>query len=336
MKKFICFLLMMILSASTVNAEGLKAYKTRAKMLVHKVEVDVEDQTAVAVIYTPEKEIFSATKVFIKDKKADLKLLYPETAFTFKLYTDIGSDTVYSLPCNEVKAIEDMEKQEEAEFVPVYGNTAAAIGAFAVVKDVEETLNEINDAVAQITILYRGAETQIQFETDYKLDNIAQGGTISVLDLEAGDVLKLDANLSGKLYGADLIFRAPKSDAVSDGAEVSKIYTTVSNEEKMSVFGIVGDKYDDTMVLYNAGGLESDALYLDLDPNTVVYTYDAKAKKDKVTTATIGEIYKSEVNSNDKDEYDNITNWDVDSQRVYAYVRVYDGVVCDVLMFENL
>ena len=45
MKKFICFLLMMILSVSTVNAEGLKAYKTQAKMNVHKVEIDVEDQT---------------------------------------------------------------------------------------------------------------------------------------------------------------------------------------------------------------------------------------------------------------------------------------------------
>lgn len=332
MKKFICFLLMMILSVSTVNAEGLKAYKSRTKMIVHKVEVDVRDQTAVAVIYTPDNKIFSATRAFIKDGKADLKLLYPETPFTFKLYTDIGSDTIYSLPCNEVKAIEDME-QTENEFVPVYGDTAAAIGAFAVVKEVEETLNEIGDAVASINILYRGSQTEIQFETDYKLDNIAQGGTISVLDLEAGDVLKLDANLSGKLYGADLIFRAPKTDAVLDSEEISKIYTSVSDKDKMSVFGIVGDKYDDTLVLYNASGLESDALYLDLDPNTVVYCYDNNARKEKLTIASVGEIYKSEINSSDKDEYDNIINWDADSERVYAYARVYDGIVCDVLIF---
>jgi hypothetical protein len=325
---------MMILSASTVNAEGLKAYKSRTKMIVHKVEVDVEDQTAVAVVYTPDKKIFSAARAFIKDGKADLKLLYPETPFTFKLYTDIGSDTIYSLPCNEVTAIEDIE-QIENEFVPVYGDTAAAIGAFAVVKDIEEKLNEIGDAVASIQILYRGSQTEIQFETDYKLDNIAQGGTISVLDLEAGDVLKLDANLSGKLYGADLIFRAPKTDSVLDSEEVSKIYTSVADEEKMSVFGIIGDKFDDTMVLYNAGGLEADALYLDLDPNTVVYCYDENARKEKVTVASVGEIYKSEVNSSDKDEYDNIINWDIDSERVYAYVRVYDGIVCDVLMFVD-
>lgn len=332
MKKFICFLLMMILSVSTVNADGLKAYKSRTKMIVHKLEVDVEDQTAIAVIYTPENKIFSVSRAYIKDKQADLKLLYPETPFTFKLYTDIGSDTIYSLPCNEVKAIEDME-QTESEFVPVYGDTAAAIGAFAVVKNVEETLNEIGDAVASIKILYRGAETEIQFETGYMLDNIAQGGTISVLDLEAGDVLKLDANLSGKLYGADLIFRAPKTDAVLDGEEISKIYTSVSDKDKFSVFGIVGDKYDDTLVLYNASGLETDALYLDLDPNTVVYCYDNNARKEKMTISSVGEIAKSEINSSDKDEYDNITNWDAESERVYAYVRVYDGIVCDVLMF---
>ena len=332
MKKFICFLLMMILSVSTVNAEGFKAYKSRTKMIVHKVEADVEDQTAVAVIYTPDNKIFSATRAFIKDGKADLKLLYPDTPFTFKLYTDIGSDTIYSMPCNEVKAIEDME-QEENKFVPVYGDTAAAIGAFAVVKDVEETLNEINDAVASIQILYRGSQTEIQFETDYMLDNIAQGGTISVLDLEAGDILKLDANLSGKLYGADLIFRAPKTDSVLDAEERTKIFTSVSDKDNMSVFGIIGDKFNDEIVLYNAGGLESDALYLDLDPNTVVYCYDAGARKDKVSVASVGEIFKSEIHSSDKDENDNIINWDVDSERVYAYVRVYDGIVCDVLMF---
>ena len=78
MKKFICFLLMMILSVSTVNADGLKAYKSRTKMIVHKLEVDVEDQTAIAVIYTPENKIFSVSRAFIKDKQADLKLLYPD------------------------------------------------------------------------------------------------------------------------------------------------------------------------------------------------------------------------------------------------------------------
>lgn len=334
MKKFICFLLMMIMSVSTVNAEGVKGYKTCEEMIVNKIEVDAEDQTAVAVIYTPDNKIFSATEVFIKDKKADLKLLYPETSFTFKLYTDIGSDTIYSLPDYEIKSItDDLSKPMEEEFVPVYADTAAAIGAFAVVKDVEETLNEIGDAVASISILYRGAETQIQLETNYLLDNLVDGGTISVLDLEAGDVLKLDANLSGKLYGADLIFRAPKTDAVLDAQEVSNIYTSVSDKEKMSVFGVVGDKYDDTLVLYNAGGLEADALYLDLDPNTVVYCYDKNARKEKVTISSVGEIAKSEINSSDKDEYDNITNWDADSERVYAYVRVYDGIVCDVVMF---
>ena len=62
---------------------------------------------------------------------------------------------------------------------------------------------------------------------------------------------------------------------------------------------------------------------------------DLHARKEKVTVASVGEIYKSEVNSSDKDEYDNIINWDVDSERVYAYVRVYDGIVCDVLMFVD-
>lgn len=344
MKKLICFLLMIILTVPQVGAEGLKAYKTREEMTVSRIEVDEEDQTAVAVIYTPENEIFSATRVFIKDKQAEFKLLYPDTAFTFKLYTDIGTDKVYSMACRDIEATEDKkeETKEEApeekpeEFVPVYGNTAAAVGAFAVVKSVSETLNENNEAVAALTVLYRGEETEIFFDTGYLLEDTLNGGKINVLELEEGDVLKLEATLSGMLRGAKLVFKAPKTDAVADANEISKLYTTVSDKDKMSVFGIVGEKSGNSMTLYNAGGLEKEALYLDLEPNTVVYRYDAKSRKDKVSIASVGEIVSSEINSADKDEYDNITNWDRDSERVYAYVRVYDGIVCDVLLFENL
>ena len=340
MKKFICFLLMMILSVSTANAEGLKAYKTRAKMLVHKLEVDEDDQTAVAIIYNPDGKIFSATRVYIKDKQADLKLLYPETAFTFKLYTDIGSDKVYSLPCYEVKAIEDIEQKEndnkdEDEKIPVYGDTAAAIDAFAVVSDVEEILNDNNDAVALVTVLYRGEKTELQFDLNYSLDNKADGGKIAVTDLKEGDVLKLEANLSGMLYGADLIFKAIAKDSLFDCSEKARIYTSVSNKEKMSVYGVVADKVDNTLVLYNASGLEKNALYLDLDPDTVVYHYDNKSRNEKVKVSSVGEITKSEILEADKDDNDNIINWNADSDRVYAYVRVYDGIVCDVLLFEN-
>lgn len=344
MKKLICFLLMIILTVPSVGAEGLKAYKAREEMTVNRIEVDEEDQTAVAVIYTPENEIFSATRVFIKDKQAEFKLLYPDTAFTFKLYTDIGSDKVYSLACRDIEAIEDKKEETKddipeekpEEFVPVYGNTAAATGAFAVVKNVCEKLDENNEAVASVTVLYRGAETEISFDTGYSLEDTLNGGKVSVLELEEGDVLKLEATLSGMLRGAKLIFEAPKTDAVADADEMSKLYTTVADKDKMSVFGIVGEKSDNSMTLYNAGGLEREALYLDLEPNTVVYRYDAKSRKDKVSIASVGEIVSSEINSADKDEYDNVTNWAQDRERVYAYVRVYDGIVCDVLLFENL
>lgn len=323
MKKFICFLLMMILSVSTVSAEGLKVYKN--KDIINKLEVLEEDQTAVAIIYGTDGKIFSTANVYIKDNKADLNLLYPNEPFTFKLYTDIGSNKSYSLTDNDIKNTE--------YFVPVYGYTAAAIDAFAVVKDVEEMLNENNDVVAVIKILYRGEETEIEFETSYNLDNKIDDGKINVLDLLQGDVLKLKANLSGRLYGAELIFRAPKTDAVLDAQDVSMIYTSVPQQENMNVFGVVCDKSKDTLVLYNAGGLEADALYLDLDPNTVVYCYDKSAKKEKLTISSVGEIAKSKINFSDKDENDNITNWNPNSERVYAYVRVYDDIVCDVLMF---
>lgn len=325
MKKFICFLLMMILSASTVAAEGLKAYKSNN--IINKLEVDENDQTAVAVIYDDNGNIFSSTNVSIEDKQAYLELLYPETPFTLKLYTDIGTDKAYSLSCNDLI--------EQKEFVPVYGNTAAAIDAFAVVSDVQEFLNKNNDAVALVTVLYRGRKTDLEFDLDYSLDDIQDGGKIAVTDLTEGDVLNLKANLSGKLSGASLVFKAPKKDSLFDSMEISKIYTTVTNKEKMNVYGVVADKDSKTLVLYNAGGLEKDALYLDLDPNTVVYRYDNKLRKEKVSISSVRDIPKSEILKSDKDDNDNIINWNEDTDRVYAYVRVYDGVVCDVLLFEN-
>lgn len=326
MKKLICFLLMIIISASTVSAEGLKAY--RSNNVINKLEVDENDQTAIAVIYDDNGNIFGSANVDIKDKQACLELLFPKTPFTLKLYSDIGTDKSYSLSYTELI--------EQNEFVPVYGNTAAAINAFAVVSDVQEFLNKNNDAVALVTVLYRGRKTDLEFDPDYSLDNMAYGGKIEVGDLKAGDVLRLEANLSGILYGADLIFRPPTTDSLSDSLEISKIYTSVPEKERMTVYGIVAEKDSKTLVLYNAGGLEKDALYLDLDPNTVVYRYDNKLRKEKVTISSVRDISTSEILKIDKDDNDNIINWNEDSDRVYAYVRVYDGIVCDVLLFENL
>ena len=64
-----------------------------------------------------------------------------------------------------------------------------------------------------------------------------------------------------------------------------------------------------------------------------MYGYDKSARKENVKILSVGEISKSEIFL--KDDNDNITNWDEESDRVYAYVRVYDGIVCDVMLYEN-
>ncbi len=305
----------------------IKAYKDKDTNKLAELKINEPDQMAIAVIYTSDNKVHDSQIVNIKDKKAELELICPQEEYILKIYTDIGTDKSYSVSADKI------ELYEKEEFVPVYGNTAAAVGAFAVVKDVSEELNISNEVVAALTVLYRGEECKVEFDNDYLLSYSEGTENISVLDLEAGDIIRLKANLSGKLIGAEFIFKAPKTDVVLDDEEAGKLYTEITDKEKMSVFGIVADVYDDTLVLYNQGGLESEALYLDIAPNTVVYSYDAGAGKEKVKILSAQKIPKSEIFS--KDDDDNITNWEEKRDRVYAYVRVYDGILCDVMLYEN-
>lgn len=328
MKRLICFVLIFMMSYVSCFAQDIdiKAYKEKDTNKLIELKINEPDQMAVAVIYTSDNRIYNSQIVNIKDKKAELRLMCPDTEFVLKLYTDLGTDKSYSVPSDKIEYY-------EKEFVPVYGNTAAAIGAFAVVKDVCEELNVSNEAVASLTVLYRGEECKVEFDIDYLLSYQESEESISVLDLEAGDIIRLKATLSGKLVGAEFIFKAPKTDVVLDEEEASRLYTTITDKKNMNVFGVVADVYDDTLVLYNQGGLERDALYLDIDPNTVVYGFDASLRKDNVKILSAKKIPKSEIFS--KDEDDNITNWEEKRDRVYAYVRVYDGIVCDVMLYEN-
>ncbi len=329
MKRLICLVLIIMMSYVSVFAQDtdIKVYKEKDTNKLIELQINEPDQMAVAVIYTPDNKVYGSQLVNIKDKKEELELICPQTEFVLKLYTDIGTDKSYSVSTNEI------ELYEKEEFVPVYENTKAALGAFAVVKDVREELNAANDAVIALTVLYRGAEYEVEFDMDYSLPYSDGSERISVIDLREGDIIRLKANLSGELSGAEFIFKAPKTDVVLDEEEAEGLYTTITDMEKMSVFGVVADVLDDTLVLYNQGGLESEALYLDIAPNTVVYGYDAKARNEKVKILSVGDISKSEIFSTD--DNDNITNWDEESDRVYAYVRVYDGIVCDVMLYEN-
>ena len=300
----------------------VKAYKETNTNKLTELKINEPDQTAVAVIYTADNIVYDSQIVEIKDKSAKLELMCPSGEYVLKLYTDLGIDKSYVVPIDEKK-----------DFVPVYGNTKAAIGAFAVVKGVSEELNLENNTVAKLTLLYRGEECVVEFDTNYLIPFSVGTGKIPVLELCEGDIIRLDANLSGKLYGAEIIFKAPNTDVVLDVEDAGRLYTAITDEDNMSVFGIVADVYDDVLVLYNQSGLESEALYLDIEPNTVVYSYDKSLRGEKPKILSVWDISKSEIIS--KDENDNITKWDEDCDRVYAYARVCDGIVCDVMLYEN-
>ncbi len=304
----------------------IKAYKDKDTNKLIGLTINEPDQMAVAVIYTSDNKVYDSQIVNIKDKKAELELICPQTDFVLKLYTNIGTDKSYSVSADRIEI-------HQNEFIPVYGNTAASIDAFAVVKDICEELNASNEVVASLTVLYRGAECKVEFDNDYVLSYPDWYEKISVLDLEPGDIIRLKATLSGKLIGAEFVFKAPKTDVVLDEKEASRLYKIITDKKNMNVFGVVCDVYDDTLVLYNRSGLERDALYLDIDPNTVVYGFDASLRKDNVKILSAQKIPRSVIFS--KDEDDNITSWEEKRDRVYAYVRVYDGIVCDVMLYEN-
>ena len=348
-------------SAAAKTDESFNVYTARTENKIVKIEADIPDSNAVAVIYNSDGIMYSATPVTIKNHECKTDIVYPASSYKLNLYYNIGSDSYLTIKSDETKYIsQDDTKPENPDVNPSKpdnnpskpdgnqnGNNnsgtdsgiseSAKIGSVAVVKDSGTEYDADSDQViSYLDVLYNNKEIKIKLDEDFKISNAAESLSYmigkSVTELEKGDILGLDANLSGRLYRINLLFRVPQTDPVSDGGDSSLFDLT----DDGTMFGLIQNKpVPQVLVLYDSTGKAKNAVYADIEPDTAVYFYDMSKKKDNLRIGTAAEIIQSYIPPADYDDNDNIIKWSEDCTHNYAFVRTYNDSVVNIVVYEN-
>lgn len=286
---------------------------------------------AMLVLYKNDKTISSAYTLDFENNKAITSIPTPLNDEFIKIYYNIGTDNVSYINTDDIKAL----PSEETKLPNTYPTDAAAIDAIAVIKSVNTIVLDNNEIVNRINCLYQGIEIFIDVDENFTItagnNDMKMYEGMNISTLSEGDIVSFSASLSGKLRKVNLLFKPYKTDIITEDNNI----LFQSFNDKFSTYGVIADKLkNDTIVLYDKTGLEKNALYLDLYDDASVYVYDMSKRKDKISIGTKADIIKSEISPKDIDEDDNILSWG-DNRRNYAYVRVYDNMVCDIVVFAN-
>lgn len=342
------------------SREDFNVYTSRTENKIVKIEAEVQDSSCVAAVYLSDNTLFAAAPVIMKNSEGYTDITYPKENYTLRLFYNIGTDSFLTINSAEVKYLpeqtntgdsentdkpssengntdknqtEDNNKDSDVNKLP----TAALIGSLAVVKEAGKILDDTGDEViSYIDVLYQGNEIRIKLEEDFCITETAEEFSDmkkrSVSELKEGDVLSFSANLSGSIYGIKLLFRAPDSDLVA--SEENADLFDMTDDGKL--FGLVAGKpRDNILVLCDITGRADRNAYIAIEPDTSIYMYDAQKRSQRLSVSGAAEILKSEIPSIDIDDNDNITKWSEGCAHNYAYVRTYDGMVCDIVIYAN-
>lgn len=357
MKKLIVSALMTaLLFQYPVLAENngeLNIYTLKNENTISKIETSV-DGSCIAAVFLNDKTLYTVSPVILSNGTANVNIPCPNEEYTFKLYYEIGSDKYLSVGSDNVKYLpdnftadnneqnsentSDNSNQNTGFYPSVYGTPAVALGAFAVIKSVEKAVSYDDDIITKLLVYYMGSEMYLELSDDFLVENKWKYSDVAdVSQLTEGDIITFSSNLSGKILKVSLIFRNFDRD-LTDDEEGLTILNNAKNDisDKSIVYGVITNKLkNNTLVISDGTGLDKNAQYLGLDPETVVYYYDSSNRNNKLKISSVAEIENSEIAAADKDDNDNIISWDKDALHNFAFARVHDGVICDIVIYAN-
>lgn len=239
----------------------------------------------------------------------------------------------------------------------IYEKTADAIYAPVVVKSVETTTKDGDDAYA-VTILGYGEEKTVLIEADLTFDTSSEQYAYmkskNAGDLQTGDIIVLTANVAGtRIKTMNFIYRPVDGElafaADAYGADFEKLIsengTTVASNWKVMKYGekassdryqyalgIIGKVSSGTITLLNGTGDTRKAVEIDTSKDTIVYTCtflrDTEVEVSDIGSVT-SSIPKTLYDKNDVFEYEDGEAYN------YALVRVVDGIATDIVVYEN-
>lgn len=244
-------------------------------------------------------------------------------------------------------------------FPSIYERGADAVNAFAVVKSVSVSINDNGEECYNLNTLYQGKEFSVDVDKSVQVSSASDEFSY-MLGADAGaflegDVIYFAANLSGEINKLSFIYRPIKSNIVTDGNDYGNNFAglisdngSVAGQSGWSVlnygassgsgryqfaFGVISNKESSTLVLLGADGDENNALYLSIEPDTIVYVCDMSSKQ-KVTIGSVANLTKSSIPKSAVDSDGRVTYSDSYKMN-YALVRQVNGTATDIVIYKN-
>lgn len=243
----------------------------------------------------------------------------------------------------------------------IYEKEKDAVYTLSVVKNVSSVSNDGEDAYS-VTAYTRGeeetyiipADVTIAVSSDYYSD--LKGSDASAL--KKGDIVYFEKSLSNKFRAMAFIYRPVADDIMTTdgdyGTSFEKLISSggtvyaaenpgtalqyggsgSSSSRYTYAFGLVGDKSSAELTLYNKSGLYANALNVQYEPETIVYTVDVSSKND-VTVGGGNTLTKSFIPKSSFDDDDNITTFSTDDVYNYAFARIVNGTATEIVLYVN-
>ena len=359
MKKF----LMIILTVALLFS-ALPVFAAEGTEIIRLKNTSAEGTVFIAV-YTAQNRLSAVAEARAEMEGKDALVSLPSGLASAggKLGIYIPKTNVFVIPEEEAAPsvspaptqTEKPSQEPEETLHPAYESEAAAMLAFMVVKDVTSGLED-DMPVTIVNAYYQGRETSFVAEEGAMVSSVPDAYNtpdgMEIADLQEGDVIYCRASLSGQLVGVDLLFRPMEEDIVAQTPAYGfeKLYTVQGQtggrwpvlpfggkpaNKNQYAFGVVKERSGkNILVLTDAAGLEKDALYLGLLDDTVVYLYDKTSRK-RLSVGAIGDIFPSMIPADTKDEDGNVIKWNAEDEHHYAFVRLYNGIAVDIVLYQN-
>lgn len=251
------------------------------------------------------------------------------------------------------------KKTPRPTYHPAYESEKDAIEAIAVVDSVGVVATD-DDNKYEIKALYRGENFSFIVDNDIGISSapaiFSELSGTDLLNLKKGDVIMVTCRISGGVKRIDLIMRPADKDIITSGASVGTNFEdlfsfggAIASRKDWRVleygknppsngtcyaFGVIRERSNGSLVLVNENGLDSEAHYLDLSDNIIVYTCDME-NKPQLSIGTESSLIRSSIASKDKDDDDNIIAWNEGRTYNYALVRVVDGTAVEAVVYTG-
>lgn len=346
MKKTLIAALTFVLTITTAYAQSLTGYLTDSTLVI---EYDgTMNENVVAVCYDDDGRLVYGKGITAFDGFYSLEV--PETVQTVRLF-DIGNASCdVEITTTTPQPTEEPKPQQTLN--PAYEKEVDAVNAFVVVEKVSSTVNANNEEVYAISCYCQDTEVTVELEQDTLIksapDAFSELVGENAYSLSKGDVIYCEMNPSRtKIRGIYLIYRPTN---IFEGTSFYEYFTSsgkagglwnvipygkkAPSDRCSYAFGIVTDKYDNTLIIYSQDGLYDNSIEIDYTKDTVTYICDMEGKP-QLEIASSGSIRKSKISKSAIDEDDNIT-FSNDMTYTIALVRLIDDVATDIIVYQNV